>query len=342
MDPAGGGTDAPPFSTDYGGDVVNFAVQRHVFAAVDRLPPGSGVAIFAEDIEQGVAAPAVNELPPERLEFLQAFVRRLVPDGESILLVTQSDVPASAGLGGSGALGVAVVAALDRAFGVSRSPLETAQLANGIERIDLGYPGGDQDSMGAALGGVNHLEYTKGGGTVCHRIEVAESLRLAIEHDSLLLYTSEAHVSGNIHQDIKDSYALENSPTVAAMKELRSAAQAMAVALREGDLSAYLESLNRSCDNLYRLHSSCDSDAHRRIYHELQPYLLGRKTCGAGGGGFMLVHTRSGCRYECARHAEASGALVWPVTIDFEGVKSWEGAALEPERIHSYLKRCRE
>jgi D-glycero-alpha-D-manno-heptose-7-phosphate kinase len=225
---------------------------------------------------------------------------------------------------------------------VTRSPFETAQLANEVERFDIGNPGGDQDSMGAALGGFNHLEYVKGGGTVPHAIDVDHSLRLAIEHDSLLLYTGEAHLSGSIHQDIKDSYALEHSPTVAAMQALRSAAQQMVLALREGDLSAYLESLNHSCDSLYRLHPGCDSDSHRKLCRELAPYIQGRKTCGAGGGGFILVHTRPGCRYECAQRAEACGALVWPVSIDFDGVTAWEGPDLESAQVDAFLRRGRQ
>jgi len=32
IDPAGGGTDAPPYSTEYGGCVVNFSVARYSYA----------------------------------------------------------------------------------------------------------------------------------------------------------------------------------------------------------------------------------------------------------------------------------------------------------------------
>ena len=129
VDPAGGGTDAPPFSVEQGGTVVNFAIDRHVFASVDRLASGNGVTIYSEDLQMGATADTVSNLPMGRLGFLQAFVRRLVPADESILLVTESDVPAGAGLGGSGALGVAVVAALDHAFGQKRTPSETARIA---------------------------------------------------------------------------------------------------------------------------------------------------------------------------------------------------------------------
>ena len=75
VDPAGGGSDAPPFSVEHGGMVVNIGIGRHAFASVDRLPEGSGVIIYSEE-GVGVTAPSVDELPGRR-EFLEAFVRRL-------------------------------------------------------------------------------------------------------------------------------------------------------------------------------------------------------------------------------------------------------------------------
>ncbi len=336
-DPAGGGTDAPPFSVEHGGRVVNFAIQRHACASVDRLPAGSGVIIYSEDLGEGIVAPSVAALPGRgRLEFLQAFVRRLVPAGESILLATESDVPAGAGLGGSGAVGVAVVVALDRVFGRERSREETAAVANDIERKDLGYPGGNQDSYAAALGGIHNLEYVKGGGTKPHRLEVSGDVRLALERNSLLIYTSEAHVSGNIHRDIKESYTRESSPTVAAMIRLRESAKVLAAALERGDLTAYADAMNESCRALYDLHPSCDSEAHRRCFLELGDLILGGKTCGAGGGGFLLVYARPGRGRECRIRAERLGCMVWPVVIDFEGVRSWFEPALPLEEVERY------
>ncbi len=337
VDPAGGGTDAPPFSVEHGGWVLNIGVNRHAYATVERLPPGEGVILYSMDLETGLVADSVDALSSSSdLEFVQGFVRRLVPDGESILLVTESDVPAGGGLGGSGALGVAIVAALDRAYGRQRSAVETAALANEVERKDLGYPGGSQDSYGAALGGINLLEYRKGGGTVPHRVDVKDDTRLSLEYNSLLIYTGAAHVSGSIHEDIKSSYAQEDSPTIAAMMSLRKEALAMAKALESGDEAAYVKSLNASCAHLYRLHESCDSEEHRRYFKALDDVILGGKTCGAGGGGFILVHARPGKRRECILRAESMGAVVWPMTIDFRGVESWTQASTPPEEVERY------
>ena len=342
MDPAGGGTDAPPFVTEHGGFVVNFGVQRHAYAAVERLSEGEGVTIYALDLERGVTAKTTDDLVDgDPLEFLKGFVRRLVPAGESLVVTTEADVPAGSGLGGSGALGVAVVAALDRAFGRERTPAETAALANEIERRDLGYPGGSQDSFGGALGGWNLLEHRTDGTTIPHRLNVPARTKLEIERSSLLIYPGKAHVSGNIHQDIRDAYAREGSKTREAMFRLRESAQKMGSALEAGDVDSYVRELNTSCDALYQLHSSCDSDAHRNLLAALGDSIEGRKTCGAGGGGFLLVHSRPGRRAECVRRAEAAGGLVWPLIVDDSGVVSWEEAPSAPEEIERLRNAAR-
>ena len=174
VDPAGGGTDAPPYCIEHGGAVVNFAVERHVYASAQKLPPGSGVIIYSADLRVGATAGRVSEFAGQKdLEFLKAFVLRMVPEVDSLLLLTESDVPRDSGLGGSGAVGVAVVAAIDGAYGRSRSPAEIAALANEIERSDLGYPGGNQDSYAAALGDVNLLQYHRGGGLTPRRLQLS-------------------------------------------------------------------------------------------------------------------------------------------------------------------------
>jgi D-glycero-alpha-D-manno-heptose-7-phosphate kinase len=344
VDPAGGGTDAPPFSIDQGGTVVNFGVNLHAYASVDLRPKGEGVTIWSLDRGVGVTAPSVEALADEEpLRFLRAFVRRLVPPGDSVLLVTDSDVPMGSGLGGSGALGVAIVAAIDRAYGRERSRAETAELGNQVERGDLGFAGGSQDSYSAAFGGLNRLEYHRGGGTTRHEVSASEATRLALESASLLVFTGKAqraqHVSGKIHEGIRGEQSKDDdSPTLRALLTLREAAKAMAAALERCDLAGYVAALSESNRSLYALHPSCRSADHERCIDELGDAILGAKTCGAGGGGFLLLHTRPDRRRECWRRAEELGAQVWPMTIDREGVVTWEEAPASEEEV----RRCRE
>lgn len=340
IDPAGGGTDAPPYCVDYGGAVVNFSVARYAYARFESLPANSGVVIYSHDQQQGLHVASVNELKFDgRLDFLKAFVKRLLPDERDFLLVTQSDITERTGLGGSGAMGVALVGALAQARGRKLTRSETALLANEIERKDLGHSGGSQDSFGAAFGGAKLITYHQGGGCDCAPIKVSETTLAQIERDTLLIFTGDIHLSGTIHTDIERTYAQENSPTVQAMHNLKAAALRMAEALRRDDLSGYLDCLNLARVNHYALHASCDSATLRRYFDALAPHIRGGKTCGAGGGGFIMVHTKPDHRQQAIQVAKALGGQIWHLNLDHEGLKTWGEPKATAAEISSLLAR---
>jgi galactokinase/mevalonate kinase-like predicted kinase len=335
IDPAGGGTDAPPYSLEYGGCVVNFAVARYSYAQLQWLAPGAGCHLYSLDLKQGAWAPTLAALAPDgRLDFIKGFARRLLRGRDDVLLVTQSDVPVRTGLGGSGAMGVAITAACLRATAREMPQTEVALLANEIERADMGLAGGSQDSFGAAVGGAKKIVLHRGdarasggaggGGVTCHPLNLRPDVVRRLERDMLLVYTGGIHLSATIHEDIKRSYAVANSPTIAAMDALKAAAHAMADALESGDLGGFAAALNASRKHHYALHESCDSDTLRAFFDRLDPYILGGKTCGAGGGGFIAVLTKPGHKQSCADAAEALGGAVWPFKMDHDGAVAWE------------------
>lgn len=340
VDPAGGGTDAPPYCIEYDGAVVNFSVARYSYASFEWLPAGSGVRIYSHDQQQGIHAASVKDLRRDgRLDFIKAFPQRLLPGATDFLLITQSDTPERSGLGGSGAMGVVLVGAITHALGQQRTRDEIALLANEVERRDLGHSGGNQDSFGAAIGGIKLISYHQGGGCTCQKLTVPSPALAQLERDSLLIYTGGVHLSGTIHADIKRSYALPNSPTIRAMDNLKSAAECMARALQAGDLDSYVDCLNLSRINHYALHESCDSDALRRFFHELAPHIRGGKTCGAGGGGFILVHMKPNSRKECVQVAESLGGRAWNFKLDDEGLKTWHEPPTPAEEIAALQNR---
>ena len=104
-----------------------------------------------------------------------------------------------------------------------------------------------------------------------------------------MIYTGGAHVSGAIHEDIKRAYREGNRQTLDALRTLHSQAESMAAALEAGNLTGYAAALKESCRQLYNLHAGCDSADHRRYFQALADLIVAGKTCGAGGGGFLLV-----------------------------------------------------
>ena len=90
---------------------------------------------------------------------------------------------------------------------------------------------------------------------------------------------------------------------------------------------------------LYNLHESCDSAEHRAVFDRLEELILAGKTCGAGGGGFLLLCAKPGRREECAAAVAELGAESWPFEFDFEGVSVTEETAWTEEEVGSYRGR---
>lgn len=320
VDAAGGGTDCPPYSVDHGGAVVNFAIQLHVQAALDILPDTRGVSIVSRDFDCVVHADSILDLPIDgKLDLLKGIAMRMRP-AWGFRLTVSSDVPPGSGLGSSGAVGVAVVGVFDAAMNNSRSPMDTAQLANEIERKDLGYPGGDQDSYGPALGGFNLLTSLPGGGTEVRKLVLSEETLFDLEKRTFLVYTGEPHFSGSIHQDIKDGYDRPGSPVLDAMHQLKRIGESCALALEAGDLEAFGHLLDENWTYHQRLHTSCNCEQLQKFYHALQDHVSGGKTCGAGGGGCIFFLARPGEESRVHEIAESLDGQVMPVKIDQEGL----------------------
>src|SRR4051812_50217936 len=89
IDPAGGGTDAPPYSVEYGGCVVNIAVARYSYAQLQWLEPRAGTYLYLLDLRQSAGVPRLPATKTDRgLDFVKGFSRRLLGGGSGFLLVT--------------------------------------------------------------------------------------------------------------------------------------------------------------------------------------------------------------------------------------------------------------
>jgi D-glycero-alpha-D-manno-heptose-7-phosphate kinase len=328
VDPAGGGTDCPPFCVEYGGAVVNFGIQLFAHARLVVHPDNPAALIRSMDFGTEVKAANAQELPLDgRLDLLVAIARRMAPNW-GFELTVESEVPPGCGLGSSAAVSVACVSAFDAALGEKRSSRELGALANEIERVDLGAPGGSQDSYGAALGGVNYLVYQKGGSLDIEQLALPDQVVWELERRCVLVYTGEAHLSGSIHDDIKRSYALPNSPTIDAMRHLADIAHRSAVALRDGNLDAFGSLLNENRVHHYRLHESCDSARLREFYDAVEGDIVGGKTCGAGGGGCILFLAKEGRRRAVETACAKLGGQLMTFRLDRLGVQAWQSNAV--------------
>ena len=192
LDLAGGWTDVPPFSPREGGVVVTAAIR--LFARAEVRLGGSGFRLVSRDLRDELeVSDSAGLVRDGRLDLLKAGLRML-PVG-ACTLTTCSDAPPGSGLGSSGALDVALVAALSAARGESPDPVDIAERACHLEAVEAGIPGGRQDQFASSHGGFLRLDFRDPDAEV-RRLKLDPEFAADLGRRIVLCYTSASRFSG--------------------------------------------------------------------------------------------------------------------------------------------------
>lgn len=201
------------------------------------------------------------------------------------------ELPSGAGLGGSAALSVAIVRALDAALGITRAADEVAAIALRAERVFHGNPSGVDTAM-AAAGGV--AVYRKG--RPLEPVRVQRPITLVVGHSGEPGMTKETVASvARQHAQRPDKVGRIFAGMEAIVNNGKSA-------LERGDLEALgqLMELNQKLLvtlvlSTPRLEAMCTA--------AVKAGALGAKLTGGGGGGCMIALVRDEESGAAVRHA---------------------------------------
>ncbi|MGH7517873.1 MAG: hypothetical protein ACREOC_10440 [Gemmatimonadales bacterium] len=323
LDFAGGWTDVPPFSEREGGVVVNAAIG--LFVRADVRPGGTGFHVVADDIGERLDLPDVASLVTDGRLDLHKAVLRVLRVEPPVTLWTHSDAPKGAGLGGSGALDVALVAALTAATAPenARQPSvhEIAEAAWRLEAVEVGVPGGRQDQWVAALGGFNLMRFRDPEVTV-ERLALDAAFAAELARRTVLCYTGASRLSGDTIARVMRAYERGEAAVVGALRGLCEVAECMAVALRGADLTTVGTLLSENWRLQRALDDRMSTPAMARLEGALRDAgALGGKAAGSGAGGCMFF--LAGANVVAAREAaRACGAQLLPVRWEPSGVRA--------------------
>jgi D-glycero-alpha-D-manno-heptose-7-phosphate kinase len=323
IDLAGGWTDVAPYSARRGGAVVNVAINLHAHVQVRRQR--SGVNLHALDLGAAVTARGAAELRPDgELGLLKAAARRLGPRG-GFEVLTSSDAPAGSGLGGSGAMGVALVAAFGVLAGERPLAAEIAQQAFQLEAGDVGIVGGRQDQYAAALGGLQFLEFGERRVSAT-RLAVSDDGLRELERHLVLCYTGASRLSAEMHARVWRRYAEGDRATLKALDGLRGCALDMRDAVAKGRLGTVGDILSRNWAHQRALGEGMETGTMRSLARAAATAgAAGCKACGAGAGGCMVFLAKAGRAFAVAEALRGAGGQVLRCSFDAAGVVSWLG-----------------
>jgi D-glycero-alpha-D-manno-heptose-7-phosphate kinase len=320
LDFAGGWTDVPPFSTREGGVVVNAAIELTARVAV-RLG-GRLIRLVAEDLgEELECADSGGLVLDGRLDLLKAALRML-PVQAACTITTRCDAPAGSGLGTSGAMDVALVAALALARAEPLTGREIAEQAWYLETVEAKIPGGKQDQFAAALGGFQRLTF-RDPDVGLEPITLDPAFAAALERRTVLCYTGRSRVSGAMITRVMTAYEHGDPRVTGALRAMKDAAAAMAEALRAGDATGVAALLSENWKHQQLLDPGMCTPEMARLEGALQAAgALGGKAAGSGAGGSMFFVTGDDPAPAIAA-ARAAGATVLPLRWAFAGVRAW-------------------
>jgi len=207
-----------------------------------------------------------------------------------------TDVPIGSGLGTSGAMNVALLAAI---AGEGRKPEEIAEMAFQFETI-LGNTGGRQDQWASALGGINHLTFN-GDNVEVNRLNPSIEFRTWLQNHLLLFDSNIQHVSGELHDNIWKKFHANNEEIIQGLDMIRGAGLAMAEAISEEDICQVVNSVRMVMLGVDLLDEKLH-DPFRQVLTPLQQigYILAWKAMGAGGGGVVGVIIEGGDKSKSA------------------------------------------
>lgn len=324
IDLAGGWTDVAPYRAHHGGAVVNVAISLYAHVQVRRQR--SGVNLHALDLGAAVSARAAAELRPDgELGLLKAAARRLGPRG-GFEVLTSCDAPVGSGLGGSGAMGVALVAAFAALRGGRPLAAEIAQQAFDLEAGDVGIVGGQQDQYAASLGGLQFLEFGKQRVSATRLALPADQLR-ELERHLVLCYTGASRPSADMHAQVWRQFAAGDRGIAKALDGLRACAIEMREAVAKGRLGTMGEVLSRNWAHQRALGEGMETGTMRALARAAAGAgSAGCKACGAGAGGCMVFLAKAGRALAVAEALRVAGGQVLHFGLESGGVTSWLGA----------------
>jgi D-glycero-alpha-D-manno-heptose-7-phosphate kinase len=317
LDFAGGWTDVPPFSAREGGVVITAGVR--LFAQAEVHVGGRGFRLVSEDLDEKLeVADSAGLVHDGRLTLHKAALRML-PVG-ACTLITRSDAPPGSGLGTSGALDVALVAALSAARGESPDPVDIAERACHLEAVEAGIPGGRQDQFASSHGGFLRLHFTDPDAEV-QRLAVDSRFAEDLARRTILCYTTASRFSGATIDRVMHAYEQGNSKVARALHGIRAVAESMGSALVAGDPAQ----IGRLMSENWSHQLALDPQMRTEKMAELEQAVfaagaLGGKAAGSGAGGCMFFLAPDDPR-AVIEAAQGCGVTILPVRWAMYGVR---------------------
>ena len=208
---------------------------------------------------------------------------------------------------------MALLGVINRRKNLGLNSYQIAEKAWELEVDKIGLFGGKQDQYAATFGGINVIEFKKGGEV--NVIPMARGFIEPLFPSLVLFYTGKNRKSSKIQEGLKEP----NSDQIKALNRIKRLALEAIDPISKGDFRVVGALLDEAWEWKKLSNKGVTNKELDDIYSkakELGAY--GGKTCGAGGGGFMLFVVNPTEREDFIKNL---GLEWWDFSPDFNGLE---------------------
>ena len=283
----GGGTDLPSYYRENGGGfVISAAITKYVYITVNRsfLP---GYFLKYSETEH---ADTCDEIRHPLMR--EAICLHHAPS--PLEVVSVADVPAGTGLGSSGTFLVGLLHAL---YAWQREPVTAETLAREAVEIEmnrLGEPVGKQDQYIAAYGGLLCQEYLPDGEVRVTPLHMTEESLHELRDSLMLFFLGELRSASSLLGEQKRLSEAHDPAMLDSLHFARMLGREIRSVLEAGHVVEFGSLMH---EHWMRKRSRCRCMTTSRVdsLYDLarsEGGATGGKLVGAGGSGFLLLHTQ--------------------------------------------------
>jgi D-glycero-alpha-D-manno-heptose-7-phosphate kinase len=296
---------------------VNFAISLRANCRIETRDDGR-IVLESRDRKMAfeTSLEALEDLiREERLELISKLVHFFKPT-TGFHLVANSEAPAGAGLGGSSALAIACIGALNRLVGNRYDERKFIAIVANIETTVIRVPAGFQDYFPAFHGGTSCIHFGPAGiNREALTVDEAE-----LQRRIAICYTGEPRLSGTNNWDIMKRH-IDGDPELFRLFDgIRDSALAMREALMNRDWNSVSDVMRAAYPNRKRLAPAVATPQMERLVEvALANGAEAAKICGAGGGGCIAFLCADGHKEDVERALsaeEGAEVLNWEVARD--------------------------
>jgi D-glycero-alpha-D-manno-heptose-7-phosphate kinase len=314
----GGGTDLPAYYSQFGGAVLNTAINRYIYTIVSE-GASPALQIISSDFRVFYRHDDDSIMDSEGELGLAKAILREFGSYEGLDIFLSSQVPPGTGLGSSGAVAVCMVTALAAWQGRRLSGTDIAEIACDIGINKMRLASGKQDEYGSAVGGLKYITFTREGTTVTP-VDLPPAALSTFQRRIMLFFTGKSRDSGTILRKQSAASLQQDPVTLERMHRIKALGHDMLNAIQREDLDAFGDLLHQSWTQKRGVASDVTNEVIDRAYDAArQNGALGGKITGAGGGGFLMLYCHEEQQPAVTRALHALNLKRMDFQFDFEG-----------------------